>query len=103
MAFSQRIFLNTSMAGHLAASSTGEAVAGHLVSGGSASPEDAEATAPQQYRSFSVRLALSLVSLRPWGVCDCQAGDDYSLAPRWVSGVLALAITQPCWQTDDFG
>jgi len=53
---------------------------------------DAEATAPQQYQSFSVRLALSLVSLRPWGVCDCQAGDDYSLAPRWVSGVLALAL-----------
>jgi hypothetical protein len=64
---------------------------------------DDEATAPQQYRSFSIRLALSLVSLRPWGVCDCQAGDDYSLAPRRVSGALALAITQPRWQTDDLG
>src|SRR2546425_1725973 len=48
-------------------------------------------------------VALSLVSLRPWDVCDCQAGDDHSLAPRWVSGVLALAITQRCWQTEDLG
>jgi hypothetical protein len=37
-------------------------------------------------------LALSLVPLRPWRDCDCQAGDDHSLAPRWVSSVLALAI-----------
>jgi len=37
--------------------------------------------APQQYRSFSVCLALSLVSLRPWRDYDCQAGDDRSLAP----------------------
>ena len=36
-------------------------------------------------------------------VCDCQAGNDHSLAPRWVSGVLALAVAQPCWQTKDRG
>src|SRR5436309_1593936 len=46
-----------------------------------ASPTGVETTAPQQYRSFSVCLALSLVSLRPWRDCDCQAGDDRSLAP----------------------
>src|SRR5665811_1768050 len=68
-----------------------------------ASPAGTETTAPQQYRSFSVSLALSLVSLRPWRDCDCQAGDDHSLAPRWVSGVLALAIAQPCWQTEGLG
>src|ERR1039458_6905093 len=50
--------------------------------------------------SLSVCLALSLVPLRPWRDCDCQAGDDHSLAPRWVSSVLALAIAQPCWQTE---
>jgi hypothetical protein len=33
----------------------------------------------------------------------CQAGDDHSLAPRWVSSVLALAIAQPCWQTEGLG
>ena len=49
---------------------------------------------------FSVRLALSPVSLRPWRGCDCQAGDHHSLAPRRVSGVLALAVAQPCWQTE---
>src|SRR5258708_9776953 len=27
----------------------------------------------------------------------------HSLAPCWVSGVLALAIPQPCWQTEGFG
>ena len=50
-----------------------------------------------------ISLALSLVSLRPWRDCDCQAGDDHSLAPRWVSSVLALAIAQPCWQTEGLG
>jgi hypothetical protein len=54
----------------------------------------------RQYRSFSICLALSLVPLRRWRDCDCQAGDDHSLAPRWVSCVLALAIAQPCWQTE---
>src|SRR6266852_2667374 len=43
------------------------------------------------------------VPLRPWRGCGCQAGDHHSLAPRWVSGVLALAGAQPCWQTDDLG
>jgi hypothetical protein len=52
----------------------------------------AEKAAPQQYRSSSISLALSLVPLRPWRDCDCQAGDDHSLAPRWVSSILALAI-----------
>jgi dolichyl-phosphate-mannose--protein O-mannosyl transferase len=37
------------------------------------------------------------------GDCDCQARDHHSLAPRWVSGILALAITQPCWQTEGLG
>jgi hypothetical protein len=32
--------------------------------------------------------------LRPGRDCDCQAGDDHSLAPPWVSSVLALAITR---------
>src|SRR5450830_824491 len=68
-----------------------------------ASPAGTETTAPQQYRSISVCLALSLVPLRPWRDCDCQAGDDHSLAPRWVSSVLALAIAQPCWQTEGLG
>jgi hypothetical protein len=62
-----------------------------------------ETTAAQQYRSFSVCLALSLVPLRSWRDCDCQAGDHHSLAPRWVSSVLALAIAQPCWQTEGLG
>jgi hypothetical protein len=62
-----------------------------------ASPAGTETTAAQQYRSFSVCLALSLVPLGPWRDCHCQAGDDHSLAPRWVSSVLALAIAQPCW------
>ena len=68
-----------------------------------ASPAGTKTTAAQQYRSFSVCLALSLVPLRPWRDCDCQAGDDHSLAPRWVSSVLALAIAQPCWQTEGLG
>src|SRR6266567_1168590 len=65
-----------------------------------ASPTGVETIAAQQYRSFSVCLALSLVSLRPWRDCDCQAGDDRSLAPCRLSGVLALAVAQPCWQTE---
>jgi hypothetical protein len=68
-----------------------------------ASPAGTETTAPQQYRSFSVCLALSLVPLGPWRDCHCQAGDDHSLAPRWVSSVLAVAIAQPCWQTEGLG
>src|ERR1035441_7945007 len=68
-----------------------------------ASPAGTETTAPQQYRSFSVCWSLSLVPLRSWRNCDCQAGNDHSLAPCWVSGVLALAIAQPCWQTEGLG
>src|ERR1035437_5110319 len=68
-----------------------------------ASPAGTETTEPQQYRLFSVCLALSLVPLCPWRDCDCQAGDDHSLAPCWVSSVLALAIAQPCWQTEGLG
>src|SRR5665213_794145 len=68
-----------------------------------ASPAGTETTALQQYRSFSVCLALSLVPLRSWRDCDCQAGDDHSLARRWVSSVLALAIAHPCWQTEGLG
>jgi hypothetical protein len=29
--------------------------------------------------------------------------ERHSLAPGWVSGVLALAIPQPCWQTEGLG
>jgi hypothetical protein len=36
-------------------------------------------------------------------VADCQAGDHHSLAPRWLSGVLALAIPQSCWPTEGLG
>ena len=68
-----------------------------------ASPAGTETTAPQQYRSFSVCLALSLVPLRPWRDSDYQARDNHSLAPRWISSVLALAIAQPCWQTEGLG
>jgi hypothetical protein len=35
--------------------------------------------------------------------CHCQAGDHHSLAPCRVSGVLALAIPQPCWQAEGLG
>ena len=63
----------------------------------------AEKAAPQQYRSFYVCLALSLVPLRSWRDCDYQARNDHSLAPRWVSSILALAIAQPCWQTEGLG
>jgi hypothetical protein len=41
--------------------------------------------------------------LCPCRDCDCQARDDHSLAPYWVSGVLALAVAQPCWPTKDLG
>src|SRR5450830_1125622 len=44
-----------------------------------ASPAGTETTPPQQYRSLSVCLALSLVSLRSGCGCDCQAGNDHSL------------------------
>jgi hypothetical protein len=36
-------------------------------------------------------------------VANCQAGDHHSLAPCRVSGVLAPAIPQPCWQTEGLG
>src|SRR5450631_578288 len=64
---------------------------------------DAEKAAPEQYRSFCVCLALSLVPFRPWRDCDYQARNHHSLAPSWVSSVLALAITQPCWQAEGLG
>jgi hypothetical protein len=38
---------------------------GPAATGQCASPANAEATAPQQYGSFSIYLALSLVSVRP--------------------------------------
>jgi hypothetical protein len=43
-------------------------------------------------------LALSLVSVHPWGGCDCQAGDHHSLAPGWrgapqaVKGVTQIVV-----------
>jgi hypothetical protein len=36
-------------------------------------------------------------------VAIVRRGDHHSLAPCWVSGVLALAIPQPCWQTEGLG
>jgi hypothetical protein len=66
-------------------------------------PRGAEATAAEQYRSIVVGLALSLVSLRPCGGCDYQAGDHHSLAPRGISDVLALVVTQPGWPTEALG
>src|ERR1700747_350803 len=76
-------------------SNAGSGKPGPAATGQCASPANAEATAPQQYRSFSICLALSLVSVRPRCGCDRQPGDHHSLAPCWVSGVLALAIPQP--------
>jgi hypothetical protein len=84
-------------------SNAGSGKPGPAATGQCASPSNAEATAPQQCGSFSICLALSLVSVRPGGGCDRQAGDHHSLAPCWVSGVLALAIPQPCWQTEGLG
>src|SRR5947208_11443130 len=46
---------------------------------------------------------LSLLPLRPWRHCDCQAGDHHSLAYHWVSSELALAMANPCWQTAGLG
>jgi hypothetical protein len=63
----------------------------------------AEKAAPEQYRSISVCLALSLVSLHSGRDCDCEAGDDHSLAPRRISSVLALAVAQSYWQTEGLG
>src|SRR5580704_11624401 len=45
-------------------------------------------------------LALSLVPPNRSRPCDRQAGDDHPLAPCWLSGLLALAIAQPRWQTE---
>jgi NAD(P)-dependent dehydrogenase (short-subunit alcohol dehydrogenase family) len=56
---------------------------------------DAKAAGSDKYRSPSVCLALSLAPLYRKRSCDRQAGDDRSLAPCWVSGLLALAIAQP--------
>jgi hypothetical protein len=33
-------------------------------------------------------------------VAIVRPGNNHSLAPCWVSGVLALAIAQPCWKTE---
>jgi hypothetical protein len=53
-----------------------------------------------KYRSLSVCLALSLVPLNRRRPCDREARDDRSLAPRWLSGLLALAIAQLRRQTE---
>src|SRR5216683_4364195 len=65
-----------------------------------ASPADAKAASSDKYRSTSVCLALSLVPLYRRRHCDRQAGNDHSLASCWLSGLLALAIAQPRWQTE---
>jgi hypothetical protein len=63
-------------------------------------PAGAEATAAQQYRPLSAGLALSLVPFRLRRDCDRQTGDDHPLASFPVPGVLALAVTQSCRQTE---
>jgi hypothetical protein len=64
---------------------------------------DAEATRYEQYRSFSVRLALSLVSPASWErlrLSDRRQSFN-SITPG--SCVLALVISQPRWQTEGLG
>jgi hypothetical protein len=46
-------------------SNAGNGKPGSAATGQCASPANAEATAPQQYGSFSICLALSVVSVRP--------------------------------------
>jgi hypothetical protein len=62
-----------------------------------------KAAGSDECRSLSVCLALSLVPLYRRGPCDRQAGDDHSLAPCWLSGLLALAIAQSRRQTESLG
>ena len=59
-------------------------------------------------RTSTIRIVFylfgSIAGFRPsvrW--LQLSAGDHHSLAPCWVSGVLALAIPQPCWQTEGLG
>jgi hypothetical protein len=64
---------------------------------------DAEATRYEQYRSFSVRLALSLVSSASWErlrLLDRRKSFN-GITPG--SYVLALLISQPRWQTEGLG
>src|SRR5260221_8810237 len=68
-----------------------------------ASPAGIEATTTQQYRSLSVRLALSLVPFRPQRDCNSPARDDHPLASRGVPVVLARAVTQAGWQAENLG
>src|SRR5215470_17528710 len=58
-----------------------------------ASPAGIEATTTQQYRSLSVRLALSLVPFRPQRDCNSPTRDDHPVASRGVPVVLARAVT----------
>jgi hypothetical protein len=53
------------LASRFKASNAGSGKPGPAATGQCASPANAEATAPQQYGSFSICLALSLVSIRP--------------------------------------
>src|SRR5205807_10396653 len=66
-----------------------------------ASPAGIDATAAQQYRSFSVGLALLLVPFHSRRHCNPPAGDDHPLASDGVPGILALAVRQSCWQTEN--
>src|SRR5207248_9665653 len=68
-----------------------------------ASPAGIEATATQQCRSLSVRLALSLVPLRTQRDCNSPARDDHPLASRGVPVVLARAVTQAGLQAENLG
>src|SRR5438876_1287683 len=52
-------------------------------------PAGIEATTTPQYRSLSVRLALSLVPFRPQRDCNSPARDDHPLASRGVPVVLS--------------
>src|SRR5262249_34593636 len=56
-----------------------------------------------KYRSLAVRLALSLVPLRPRRDCNSPARDDHPLASHGVPVVLARAVRQAGWQAENLG
>src|SRR5438128_8153912 len=68
-----------------------------------ASPAGIEATTTPQYRSLSLRLALSLVPFRSQPDCNSPARDDHPLASCAVPVVLARAVTQAGWQAENLG
>src|SRR5882672_12767010 len=75
-----------------------------------AASRDLDASSSTQRAATQIAAATNLQQHRPSGICrvvwagtwrsghfeDRQAGDHHSLAPCWLSGVLARAIPQPC-------